>query len=205
MQVECVPAGFSAEAWAVVQRKPTARILDCTAGNRHIWGKEKMRDDVIFTDKEPRLKIPPDLLCEWRDLPQHFPPDYFHCTIFDPPFYARPASKWFKVQHCDPLESNKDKELGTHWWGETYPYHGAMIRDFVKVQQEFARVSPRLCFKWCDADLPVDRILTVFTDWQVQFKQSIIPTSRGKKYGSRTWWVKLVRRTVDDKDGTEMK
>lgn len=177
----------------IFKLKPEATILDVTAGNRHIWKENKFSDKVIFCDKETNLKIKPDVVYKWNELP--FKDNSFHCIIFDPPFYARPASKWFKVQHCDPLESNRDKELGTHWWGETYPNHGSMIREFIKAQREFARVSPRLCFKWCDADLPIDRILTVFTDWQIQFKQSIIPTSRGKKYGSRTWWVKMVRKS----------
>lgn len=64
----------------ILQIKPNAKILDVTAGNRHIWGKEKFRDDVIFCDKETKLKIKPDIICKWDELP--FKDNSFHCIIF---------------------------------------------------------------------------------------------------------------------------
>ena len=56
-------------------------ILDATAGNRHLWGKNKYPENVVFMDKEKNLRIPPDVIATWDKIP--YPDDYFHCIIFD--------------------------------------------------------------------------------------------------------------------------
>jgi len=160
--------------------------LDCTAGNRHIWGKDKMRDDVIFTDKEPNLRIAPDLLCEWRDLPKHFPADYFHCAIFDPPFYSGQHGPFYRDVHCDP------KEKAGSWWSIFSTKYSLRV-ELLKAQQALAIISPRICLKWCDTDeYQIDPILTLFTEFKPIFKQSWKSKSAVGK--GVTWWVKLVRR-----------
>lgn len=189
MQVECIPAGFSDAAWAVVQRKPTARILDCTAGNRHIWGKNKMRDDVIFTDKEPCLKIAPDLLTTWCDLPSHFPRDYFHCIIFDPPFYQGNVFPYF----THPDENNEENYNGTQtWYGYPFSSKHKMRTELLWAQCDLAKLSPRMCFKWMNRDLTIDQVITLFTWWKPTWIQPFKSKSNHKS--GETWWVKLVRR-----------
>ena len=187
--------GFSDAAWEVVQRKPTARILDCTAGNRHIWGKVKMRDDVIFTDKEPNLIIPADLLTTWKDLPNHFPQNYFHCAIIDPPFYFSNKCPYF--QH--PREKENHPRQGP-FYGYPFSSRRAMLGAIYEAQSAISVVAPRLCFKWGEINISTDRILTLFDKWNVI---SISPYKAYKNFkNGRCAWVKLVRRTVDDKDGS---
>lgn len=180
MQLES-PIGFSSEALEVVKKKPQARVLDCTAGNRQIWGENKFRDDVIFTDKEAGLRIQPDLLSEWRDLPTHFPRDYFHCAIFDPPhlIYINENSN-----HWDPA--------GKTWWGYWLD-RKQMVRGIVSGQQAIAKVSPRLCFKWGESrdGGNIDRILTLFTEWRESIRFGR-PSGTGS--GNTCFWVKLVRK-----------
>ena len=190
------PEGFSAEAWEVVKRKPQARMVDVTAGNRHIYSDNKLRNDVIFIDKETNLKIPPDLICEWRNLPNHFPPDYFYCAIFDPNFYTRtgtPAPKWYQVHHGDPQERDGS------WWGQPFITTNEMRRQLLEAQRAIAHITPRLCLKWTDSQHPVDKILTLFIEWKTTL--NIYPMETGsfkRNTTGRTYWVKLVRRGASE-------
>ena len=65
--------------------KPDAKILDATAGNRHIW---KVKDDsrIVFMDIESELEVKPDIIgdCTKTD----YPDGYFHTIFFDPPHWG---------------------------------------------------------------------------------------------------------------------
>jgi len=180
------PDGFSDEAWEVVQRKPQARVLDPTAANRHLWGKQKFRDDVIFTDKETRLRIPPDLISTWVDLPHHFPLDYFHCIIFDPPHQTVGLDN--RCRWCDPTESK-----GISFYGG-FVNNRQMYGELIRGQEALAKLAPRMCFKWY-SDVygnRVDSILSLFSAWKPVF--ILKSEKRHMKSGGSTYWVKLVRR-----------
>ena len=158
-------------------------VLDATAGNRHMWGRNKHPDGVIFLDKETNLRIKPDVIATWDQIP--YPDDYFHCIIFDPPHVFSETSMYNKDPQARP---NGAKKI-PGWYGAFKDKREAIIQIH-GAQKEFARLAPRMCFKWNDASLSIDRILTVFTEWDVQFMEQA-PT-RGKK--PSTWWVKLVRK-----------
>jgi len=196
-----VVPGFSSPAWAVVRRKLEDRVKygvpldlpfigDVTAGNRHIHGKMKVDpaycSRFIFTDKEPRLKIAPDLLCEWRDLPRHFPRDFFGCTVFDPPFYYSNKCPYF----LDPQE-NRHPRQGP-FYGHVYSTKRKMLSELYYAQSALAEVSSRMCFKWGEINLSAERVLTLFDRWDVAF----INSYKGYKNfrNGKCVWVKLVRR-----------
>lgn len=175
--------------------KPAATILDCTAGNRHIWGKEKFRGDVVFFDKEPRLRVAPDVLGRWRDLSTIFAPDTFRCAIFDPPHFLRfdadmPRCQWI---HGDPEEQ---RMKNASWWGY-FKTRRQLISELVRAQAEISKVSPRMCLKWCDAETPIENVLGLFSGpngaWDVVVS-SEMPSKGIIKGKSRTWWVRLARR-----------
>lgn len=198
--------GFSEESWNIIQSKLEDRIqygidqslpfiLDCTAGNRHIHGKLKTDpaycSRIIFTDKEPNLRIKPDLICEWKDLPNHFPRDYFGCTILDPNFYSRtgtPAPKWYQVHHGDPHENDGS------WWGHPFHTKLQMLRELYDASESILKISPRLCLKWTDSQHSIDSVLTLFSQWNPVFMQRLETGSFKKNTSGSTWWVKLVRR-----------
>ena len=171
-------------------------IGDVTSGNRHIHGKLKVDpaycSRFIFTDKEPRLKVAPDLLCEWRDLPRHFPADFFGCTIFDPNFYTRtgtPAPKWYQVHHGDPEEGDGS------WWGQPFITVNEMRRQLLEAQEAISRVSSRLCLKWTDSQHNVDRVLTLFINWRLVLNPTPVTSGSFKRNTTgSTYWVKLVRK-----------
>jgi len=168
-------------------------ILDATAGNRHIWGKNKYPEGVIFMDKEPNLKITPDVLATWQHSP--FRADVFDCIIFDPPFYTN-APPWFTDLEEKRQNMKKRKEMRglNRWYGYPFKTKGEMVRELYKAQKEFARLTSRLCLKWCDIEISVDRILTIFDNWIPIFVQKYIDPNKVSKSKTTVWWVKMVRR-----------
>ena len=71
-------------------------ILDVTAGNRQMWNN-KNQENVVFLDKETRLKIPPDIFGVWEKLP--FRNHTFASIVFDPPHGEGPYTNCI---HHDP-------------------------------------------------------------------------------------------------------
>jgi hypothetical protein len=159
-------------------------ILDATAGNRHIWGKNKYPVGVVFFDKETNLKIPADVIGTWDKLP--FPDDSFDCIIFDPPFYYGSAPPYF----LDIKENQRGSK--NFWYGYPFKTKTEMLVKLNKAQKEFSRVSSRLCLKWCDMQTPIYNLLTLFDCFKVVFQQPIY--SKHNHNSSQTWWVKLVRK-----------
>ena len=158
-------------------------VLDATAGNRHMWGDNKHLDNVVFMDKEPNLRIPPDIIATWDDIP--FPDDYFHCVIFDPPHVFSETSMYNQDPQARPHGANKIPG----WYG-AFKSRREAVKQIYEAQIEFARVAPRMCFKWNEASMKLQNVLSLFTCWNIQFIVSA--PHRGKK--PRTWWVKLVRK-----------
>jgi hypothetical protein len=158
-------------------------ILDATAGNRHIWGKNKYPEGVVFFDKETNLKIPADVIGTWDKLP--FPDNSFDCIIFDPPHVTHFSETSI---HLNPKEDGK---VWGCWWGG-FKGKNHMVREIYKAQREFSRVSSRLCLKWNDNGVGVDPILTLFDRWKLVWLQRY--RSNHYQGKSSTFWVKLVRR-----------
>ena len=159
-------------------------ILDDTAGNRMIWGKNKHPEGVIFFDKEPNLAIPADVIGAWDKLP--FKDDSFDCVIFDPPHQvASPKTKWAS----DP------KGEKCAWYGYFRTRH-QLRAEIYKAQKEFARVSSRLCLKWYDGEVEISRFLTLFTQWKPVFIQKYVHNTKTRRNNENgeTYWVKMVRR-----------
>jgi hypothetical protein len=189
----CVPPGFSAEAWEVVKRKPNARIADVSAGNRQM-GPIKNLDNVIFIDKEPLLKIKPDLLADWKTLDRHFPKDYFHCLIWDPPHIFSRTSQFNKT----PWLTSNGSLNQPGWYGAFNGKRDAAIQLYWG-QKSMAEISPRLCFKWNEAQESVEWALSLLDYWQVQFKvRYVSPFRKNSQVKAWIWWIKLVRRGRND-------
>jgi hypothetical protein len=166
-------------------------ILDATAGNRHIWGKNKHPEGVIFFDKEVNLKIPADVIGTWDKLP--FPDNSFDCIIFDPPHTMNDVMNWkesSRALHFDPQE-----KAGGSWWS-FFKNKQSYRTQILKGQREFARISPRMCLKWNDCDITIELVLSLFTEWNEVIRYS--HTSKSGISKSKTWWVKLVRKNVVD-------
>jgi len=168
--------------------KPKAKYADFTAGNRIMWRKRGYDSPlVVFFDKEPNLLRPPDVLCEWTNIPKCFPRDSFKWGLFDPPH------SWFGKNslHNNPRSYNDEGSYTGMWWGNG-GCHSKLVRDIFVGQRALAEVTPILLLKWNETSIPLSRILTCFTEWREDRRiLSVHPMKRGK---SDTFWVKLVRR-----------
>ena len=155
-------------------------ILDATAGNRHLW-KNKNPENVIFLDKETKLRIPPDIFSTWRNLP--FRKNVFHCIIYDPPHIFSLSSQF-----------NKDPKAKPHGQNKIAGFYGAFkskldaVIQIYHAQKEFSRVAYRICFKWNEASLDLWNVLGLFDCWNIQIKA---PAKHLRSV--KTWWVKLIR------------
>jgi len=154
-------------------------VLDATAGNRHIWRKNKYPDNVVFLDKEPNLRIPADVIATWDKIP--YPDDYFHCIIFDPPHVFSLSSMYNQDPQARPNGSKKIPG----WYGAFASKREAVIQIH-GMQKEMARVTERMCFKWNEASLNLENILSVFDHWIIQL---ISPVKALRSV--KTFWVKM--------------
>jgi len=183
-----IPVGFTEESWKVIQKKPLARYCDFSAANRVMWRFHGYDSGYwVFVDKERGLLRPPDLLCEWRDLPDHFPRDFFLCGLFDPPHtWFSPNSK-----HTNPRVYNEDGRYMGMWWGDGGS-RKKLVRDILVGQRALAVVTPVLLMKWNETSISLESILSVMTEWrEVRRFKVCSPYKRGR---ANTWWVKLVRK-----------
>ena len=171
-------------------------ILDATAGNRMMW-KNKMPPDVIFMDKETRLRIPPHVFATWEKLP--FRDNAFSLIIFDPPHYAGFGKNSI---HKDPS--------GESWLGE-FGNKRKLMRAIVNASKEFSRTSKRLCLKWCESywgyfekttgryrkrnETPtLWKVLGALYSWREVFR-----LERKSKYGNsnqKLYWVTLENKSM---------
>jgi hypothetical protein len=171
-----------------LKRKPNAKYADFTAGNRVMW-RYRNHDSslVIFFDKEPNLLRGPDVLCEWKKIPDYFPPDFFKWGFFDPPH------SWFGMNsiHNNPKSYDEDGHYTGMWWGNGISRE-ILIRDIVAGQRALSRVTPLLLFKWNETSIPLHNILSCFTEFREEKRMRV--ESNMKRGSSETYWCKMVRR-----------
>ena len=139
-------------------------ILDVTAGNRMMW-KNKNPHNVVFVDKETRLRIPPDLFCDNRYLP--FRDNCFGCVIFDPPHASKgPNSGLFS-----------DPRSGSYYGlGIT---RKELLYNLLYAPRELFRVSKRVCFKWSwnpkmgkSRGRTIENVLWFFREYKLIYKRT---------------------------------
>lgn len=130
---------------------------------------------TVFMDKETRLRNPPDVFGVWEYCP--FRDRSFRTTMFDPPHkFNRTVGFW-----ADPESPN---------------YYGADIRreklvsGIYRGTREFLRISDRLCFKWCDDEISLQRILSLFPkQWREIYRRG---DDKIRAHGNTTWWLTFI-------------
>lgn len=153
-------------------------FIDIASGNRMMW-KIKKHPLFVYMDKNPWSKIPPDVVGVWECLP--FRDGLFETCFMDPPHkFNRTSGFW-----ADPKSSN---------------YYGADIRREKLVSgiyhgtRELLRVAKRLCFKWCDDEISLQRILSLVPgEWQEinRWRDNKI-----RAHGNFTWWITFVNDSL---------
>ena len=165
-------------------------MLDATSGNRMMW-PNKNPPHTVFMDKEMRLKIPPTIFADNKFCP--FRDDVFLCVIYDPPYYVRneehSKTSWMFYNPEMKIKKNVKGNPPSH-----YSYFRTRRELFVNVfraSREFLRVGRRLCFKWCEGDFPLWKILPFFKPWKEIYRRG--RRSRGMKRKKKTWWITFIR------------
>ena len=146
-------------------------VLDATAGNRDMWKPAKYNPPhTIFLDREFRLKRPPTIFADYRYCP--FRDDVFDCVIFDPPFMSRrnPPIYWNDPTASDEYRNWKGFKITNRWWGVNISKI-ELWSGIHKAQEEFKRISKRVCLKWNELDYNLGKVLVFFKDWKIIHKQ----------------------------------
>jgi hypothetical protein len=165
-------------------------LLDVSAGNRHIWS-EKNPPDTIFIDREPGLKVKPDVLADFTMIP--FRDGIFDMVVFDPPHLvvSKPSAKW---AHRDPAEAEFD--YSGAWWGYfTSPMQ--MFKAIAMAQDEIYRVTTDdgfLYFKWNNAMAKTMTVIPKFSKTWVELIRTDRQTGSSVS-DSTTFWVLFSKRT----------
>ncbi len=146
-------------------------ILDASAGARMMW-KRKDHPLFVFMDKNIEAARPPDLFAVWEHLP--FRDAVYTVAFLDPPHkFNRSSGIW-----ADPKEKS---------------YYGSDIRRRKLVSgiyhgtRELLRVAKRLCLKWCDDEISLQRILSLIPrEWKEINRWC---DHKVRAHGNFTWWV----------------
>ena len=151
--------------------------IDVTAGYRMMW-PNKNPPNMIFMDKNKESQRAPDILATWEYMP--FRDNVFETVFFDPPHklgrttgrghWATPSNKNYYG-----IDISKTKF-------RTGVYKGS---------REFLRVANRLCFKWNDIELMVERVMTLFPKTWEKINHLVI--DKGLKTGTLTHWVTFIK------------
>lgn len=159
-------------------KPPSGLVLDATAGNRMMW-PNKNPPNTVFLDKEIKLLRPPHVFADFRFCP--FRDNVFSCIIFDPPFGINMPVWWNKPDgptfHDTFYGSVKSKR--------------ELLRLVYDAQEEFKRLTNRICFKWGERNVSLWKILPFFRDWKVVLKKENKTKQNISK--KKTWWVTFVR------------
>ena len=160
-------------------------MLDATAGNRAMW-PNKNPPNVIFMDKEIGLFVPPHLFCDWRYLP--FRDKVFKTILFDPPHDVfSKGSVHMNPKGWNEPRLEEGRKIGGTFWGSLDKSWAGI---FHKAQREFRRVASRLCLKWNDSEISLERVLLRFPDWRIiQINEYQTNMRRGN---TLTWWVTFI-------------
>lgn len=165
-------------------------ILDVTAGNRMIWGKNKQQsvDRAVFLDKEYGFRFNPDIIADNTKLP--FRTNFqFTSILFDPPWGIN-MPPWWK---------DKTRAGGTRgdYFGD-FKSKRQLLSYIHKAQKEFQRYTNRLCFKWGERNVSLWKILPFFKDGWIEVSRREIGARRnvGGRSKNRNWWVTFLRSSL---------
>ena len=134
---------------------------------------------VIFFDIEPRLKIPPDVICDLRRLPVR--DGVAHAIVADPPYWSFGSSDFYG----DPQEAN-----GSFWGNfKNLKNLRKILVGIVKTARRVLRPGGRVYLKWCDVVYPWTRFYTMFT-WSFTLEDTLtrVSANRAAKNKKPCYW-----------------
>lgn len=159
-------------------------MLDATAGNRMIWGKNKTPPHTVFIDKESGFLIEPDIIADNTRLP--FRENFrFTAILFDPPWGINMPPWWLN-------KKSRPGSGGIQYFGD-FKSKRQLLSYIHKAQREFKRYTIRVCFKWGERNVSLFKILPFFRGWKEIYRREIKATmNKSGKSKNRNWWVIFV-------------
>lgn len=145
------------------------KILDMTAGYRHIW-YDKNHPDVTFLDR--RAEVNPHVLCDTRQIPI-FDDGSYDLVVFDPPHENTGAGN---LSQCYGKATRADI-LST-------------LAGSSREAWRLSRSEALMAFKWNDCAWTLERILPLLEGWEPLFAHGLRLPGRHK---TQTYWVMLRR------------
>lgn len=150
------------------------KILDLSAGNRHIWF-DKNHPAALYVDV--RAEVSPDIIADTRRLPADVG-DGYDLVVFDPP-------------HCNfGKTSRMVKDYGHHTAAEIR----SIVSDTAREAHRVTVPAALMAFKWNTHDQKLEKILALMNDyWEPLFGHIV---SAPQRRPSTTYWVMLRRKDL---------
>lgn len=165
------------KASAVVSTK---KILDLSAGNRHIWF-DKNHPAAVYVDV--RAEVNPTIVADTKRLPPEIGSGY-DLIVFDPP-------------HCNlGKNSRMAKDYGHHTAEEIR----SIVAETAKEAWRVSAPAALMAFKWNTHDQKLERILALLAEYREPLFGHIV--SAPQRRPSTTYWV-MLRRLAHEKTGVE--
>ncbi len=161
----------------------TPTILDVTAGNRHIWS-DKSPEGVIFLDIEPNLRIPPDVVGDFRKMSM-FEDESFNLVVFDPPF-AR----------CGDMHNRPDEKYGSYWGSIDSTFHFLrLVNGGLKEIYRVLRPNGFLYLKFNDVHFSLEKLLLILKSNFTELIRTSRRSQSGKGNKSATYWILFQKKS----------
>lgn len=132
---------------------------------------------IIFFDIEPRLKKPPDVICDLVHLPVR--DEVADAVVADPPYWNFGTSDL----HGDP------QELKGSWWGNFKNLSNLrrILVGIMKSSRRVLRPDGSLYLKWCDVVYSWSRFGAIF-GWDFKLEEKEERKSKSGRNVKPCYW-----------------
>ena len=187
-------------------KKPQARILDATAGNRTMW-KTKESEYVIWIDIEEDLEFTPDFFMDNTNT--EFEDNYFYMIMFDHPnifgttknanIFSTPSRTTFG----EKWPQHNTRRFPRYYGSDKYKTKTDLLKFVSRAQEEFHRIlwdGGCLWVKWNECEIPLKEVLPLFINWDLMMSHYGIPPNQTSQ--TRTFWLMFMKKHNGPKQET---
>lgn len=156
-------------------------VLDACCSVRGFWFDRKDSRAIFmdlregeFETSQGTLVVAPDVVADFTEMP--FPNESFRLVVFDPP------------HHTSKRLGSTDKGAIARRYGRLFPNWDDTLRGGFAECFRVLKDEGVLIFKWYDAEIPIDRVLSLTPE------KPLFGHRSGK--ASRTHWIAFIKQNV---------